>query len=163
MGSQSGNFHPDQPVIGVSWDDAQAYIQWLGKRTGVAYRLPTEAQWEYAARGGEAYRYAGSDDPGAVAWYSANANNQTHVVGGKAPNGYGLYDMSGNVYEWCQDWYGDYSRRKANDPQGPARGPARVVRGGSFNGTARGCRGSYRYGSTPEFRDTGIGFRLARG
>ena len=131
------------------------------------YRLPTEAQWEYAAKGGNGtpgdFTYSGSDKIGDVAWYSGNSGNKTHEIGQKAPNGLGLYDMSGNVWEWCWDWYGDYSSSAQTDPQGAAAGYNRVLRGGSWNSDASGTRSVYRVSNyNPYFRIYDYGFRLVR-
>ena len=151
--------------IFVSWFEAKAYADWLSAKTGLNYDLPTEAQWEYAARGGiksHGYTYAGSDSLEEVGWYGSNSGRQTHPVGGKKPNELGLYDMSGNVWEWCQDWYGKYRRSIQNDPQGPESGYNRVIRGGSWDYSARYCRVSDRYVIYPYYRSFNIGFRLAR-
>ena len=130
------------------------------------YRLPTEAQWEYAAKGGNGspgnYTYAGSNTVGDVAWYSSNSGSATHAVGTKAPNGLGLYDMSGNVEEWCWDWYGSYSSSAQTDPLGASSGPSRVLRGGSWFDAAESVRSAYRYSNGPNSRSSGFGFRLAR-
>jgi len=130
------------------------------------YRLPTEAQWEYAVRGGNGspgnYAYSGSDTVGDVAWYSDNSGSKTHEVGKKAPNGLGLYDMSGNVSEWCWDWYGSYPSVAQTDPMGASSGSYRVVRGGSWNYSAGGTRSTYRDYCGPNYRDYGVGFRLVR-
>ena len=128
------------------------------------YRLPTEAQWEYAARGGNGspgnYTYSGSDTVGNVAWYSSNSGSRTHEVGKKAPNGLGLYDMTGNVWEWCWDWYGSYSSGAQTDPVGAVSGSDRVERGGSWYDSAEGTRSTYRYGNGPSHRSGYVGFRL---
>jgi formylglycine-generating enzyme required for sulfatase activity len=157
-----------QPVINVSWDDAVAYCQWLSQQTGQRYRLPTEAEWEYAARsGGKKEKWAGTSDEarlGEYAWYyDGNSGSKSHFVGEKQPNGLGLYDMSGNVWEWCRDWFGPYSREQVADPVGPESGSDRVVRGGGWGIPAWFCRSAYRDRCGPDFRDDFIGFRLARG
>lgn len=158
------------PIVGVSWNDAVAYANWLSKKTGKKYRLPTEAEWEYAARGGnksKLFKYAGGNDPGSVGWYIENSGSKTHPVGQKKSNELGLYDMSGNVYEWCNDWYSDgyYDECKkkglVKNPQGPNSGSSRVYRGGSWDYYAGYCRVSNRSLSAPDYRDYGFGFRLA--
>ena len=137
MGNNPSNFTGDNlPVEEVSWDDCQLFIAKLNQLTGRNFRLPTEAEWEYAARGGnksKGYKYAGSNTIDNVAWYKDNSGDKTHPVGSKAPNELGLYDMNGNVWEWCQDWFGDYSSSAQTNPTGPASGELRVNRGGSFN------------------------------
>lgn len=156
------------PVERVSWEDAQAFIAELNRREGVGtYRLPTEAEWEYAARGGRqsgGYVYAGSNRLSSVGWYTENSGDKTHPVGRKQPNELGLYDMSGNVWEWVQDWYDDdyYSSSPATDPHGPATGARRVYRGGSWNYLARYCRAAYRNRAAPGYRNSYLGVRLAR-
>ena len=152
------------PIHYVSWSDAQEFIQKLNASTGKNYRLPTEAEWEYAARGGEeskGYKYSGGNDIDTIAWYYNNSG-QTKSVGTKAPNELGIYDMSGNVYEWCSDWYGpDYQTNSPqNNPIGPATGSNRVLRGGSWSAGASACRVSYRISNTPNFRKNDYGFRL---
>ena len=154
------------PVEKVSWDDCQTFIQKLNQLTGKKFRLPTEAEWEYAARGGNksnGYKYSGSNSIGEVAWYEGNSGNVTHEVGTKAPNELGLYDMTGNVWEWCSDWYGSnyYSSVPSTNPTGPTSGSARVVRGGSWLNNAQLCRVSYRSDdANPANHYSTVGFRL---
>ena len=149
------------PTSGNSTWDA---VEIVNGSTG--YRLPTEAQWEYAARGGNGspgnYTYSGSNNVDDIAWYSSNSGSKTHEVGKKAPNGLGLYDMSGNVWEWCWDMYGSYSSGAQTDPVGADSGSSRVGRGGSWYFLAGSTRSSYRGSHGPVNRDDGIGFRLAR-
>ena len=164
MGSNPSYFKGDNlPVEHVSWDEVQEFLRKLNEITGKNYRLPTEAEWEFAARGGNSsrgYKYSGSNSIGNVAWYDGNSGDRTHAVGTKSPNELGIYDMSGNVYEWCQDWYGDYSSSSQRNPKGPNGGSRRVFRGGSWH-SARDCRVSCRSGFTPDFRYFPLGFRLA--
>lgn len=151
------------PVEIVSWNDCQTFIQKLNQLTGKNFRLPTEAEWEYAARGGnksKGYKYAGSNTLSEVAWYSENSSSKTHPVKQKLANELGLYDMSGNVYEWCQDWFGNYSSAQTN-PTGPASGSYRVIRGGSCYDYASYCRVSIRFTGTPANCYTNLGLRLA--
>ena len=165
MRNNPSNFKgADRPVERVSWDDCQDFLQKLNAHTGKNYRLPTEAEWEYAARGGaysEGYLSAGSDKLKDVGWYDENSGNETHPVGEKLPNELGLYDLSGNVWEWCEDWYGSYPSGSQTNPTGPSRGSDRVSRGGSWISVAQYCRVSYRYPYSPEGRDFNLGFRLA--
>ena len=152
------------PAYHVSWNDCQDFIRRLNALTGENFRLPTEAEWEYAARGGNksrGYKYAGSNNIDNVAWYYDNSGSQTHNVATKSPNELGLYDMSGNVWEWCQDWYGSYSSGSQTNPTGPSSGNSRVGRGGCWGRSARECRVSYRYYDTPVSRSSGLGLRLA--
>ena len=154
MGSDPSYFKGDNlPVEYVSWNDCQTFIKRLNRYTDRNFRLPTEAEWEFAARGGNYsrhYKYSGSDYIGDVAWYEDNSDNRTHPVGTKQANELGLYDMSGNVWEWCSDWYDSYSSYSQNDPTGPNSGYSRVMRGGGRNGLARGCRSSHRGSYTPD-------------
>ncbi len=166
MGSNPSYFKGDnqRPVENVSWNDCQEFIEKLNRLTGKNFRLPTEAEWEYAARGGNksrGYKYSGSDNPDLVAWYDDNSGDKTHPVAQKQSNESGLYDMSGNVWEWCQDWCGDYSSNSQTNPRGASTGSLRVLRGGSWNDIARGVRVSYRGGITPGDRDLIFGLRLA--
>jgi formylglycine-generating enzyme required for sulfatase activity len=165
MGSNPSYFKGDNlPVERVSWEDVQEFIQKLNTLTGKNFRLPTEAEWEYAARGGnksKGYKYSGSNNLDEVAWYGDNSGGKTHPVGTKAPNELGIYDMSGNVWEWCSDWYGEYSHTAQSNPTGPSSGSLRVLRGGSWNRDAGDCRVSLRTDSTPTCRSFNIGFRLA--
>ena len=156
----------NHPVLHVSWNDAVAYCEWMSRTTGENYRLPTEAEWEYAAGGGASGRtkWAGTNSEsslGSYAWYGSNSNSQTHPVGTKSPNGLGLFDMSGNVWEWCSDWKGDYSSGGQTNPQGPASGSLRVIRGGSWDHDPSYCRVAYRFNFTPDFRNYYLGFRVA--
>ena len=156
------------PVLYVSWNDAMEYCNWLKQKTGRTFTLPTEAQWEYAARGGKksnGYKYAGSNDIGSVAWYGninsdGTAKGNTHSVGQKLSNELGLYDMTGNVWEWCSDWYGNYSKHSQTNPQGPSSGSYRVLRGGSWYINARYCRVSIRDRDDPDYGNSFHGFRL---
>ena len=151
------------PAYYVSWEDiVNIFIPRLNKITGKTFRLPTEAEWEYAARGGsksKGYKYSGSNTIGDVAWYYNNSS-LTHQVGSKLPNELGIYDMSGNVWEWCSDWYGSYSSSSQTNPTGPTSGSYRVLRGGGWYGSAQICRVSIRYYGSPDFRGSYFGFRL---
>lgn len=153
------------PVEKVSWNDCQGFIMKLSRMTGGKFRLPTEAEWEYAARGGnksKGYEYSGSNVIDEVAWYFKNSGSGTHPVGTKLPNELGIYDMIGNVREWCQDWYGEYSGVPQTNPQGPSSDSHRVLRGGSWKRYARYSSVSYRNYLTPDNRsDYDCGFRLA--
>jgi formylglycine-generating enzyme required for sulfatase activity len=150
------------PVERVSWDDVQAFIAKVSARDGVTYRLPTEAEWERAARGGQAFAYAGSNELDAVGWYGENSGDRTHPVCAKSRNGYGLCDMTGNVWEWVGDWKADYGSASATDPRGPSTGSNRVIRGGGWSYGAGGARVACRYGGAPAYRFNALGFRLLR-
>ncbi|MEZ4827056.1 MAG: SUMF1/EgtB/PvdO family nonheme iron enzyme [Bacteroidia bacterium] len=163
--------HPMRPVERVSWEESQEFVKKLNTQTGKTYRLPTEAEWEYAARGGkysQGFTYAGSNNLFEVGWYDDNSQDITQPVGLKRPNELGLYDMSGNVYEWCQDWYGsDYYAQCAKqkiiyNPKGPESGERRVVRGGSWGYIVFNCRVAHRGGDHPSYRYLDIGLRLCR-
>lgn len=164
MGSNPSDFSgTNLPVEWVSWDDCQTFITKLNQLTGKNFRLPTEAEWEYAARGGQksrGYKYAGSNTLSDVAWYTDNSDSKTHPVKQKQANELGLYDMSGNVWEWCQDWLGSYSSNAQTNPTGPSSGSDRVARGGGWYNSASICRVACRYGSSPGFRDNSLGFRV---
>jgi formylglycine-generating enzyme required for sulfatase activity len=155
------------PVEQVSWNDAQDFIRRLNSQSGKRYRLPTEAEWEYAARsGGKSKKWAGASSEsslGDYAWYGSNSGGKTHPAGQKLPNGLGLHDMSGNVWEWCNDWYDGtyYNQSPRDNPGGPSSGSSRVLRGGSwFNAVVR-ARAAIRYGIVPVDRFSRMGFRLA--
>ena len=162
MGTNPSDFKdcPDCPVEQVSWNDAQAFVRTLNAmEDSKRYRLPTEAEWEYAARGGsDGDRY--SADLNAIAWYDKNCNERPHKVGKKAPNGYGLHDMLGNVYEWVQDWKGPYPGGEVTDPKGPARGKFRLIRGGSWETGPKSCRATHRLDATAGFRIHALGLRV---
>ncbi len=151
------------PVEQVSWLDVQEYIRKLNQKTGKKYRLPTEAEWEFAAIGGvmsKGFMYSGGNDINSVAWYFENSGSKTHTVEGKHGNELGIHDMSGNVYEWCSDWYGSYSSTYQRNPQGVSNGQHRVLRGGKWDSNASYCSISYRYRNLPDQRNVGYGFRL---
>jgi formylglycine-generating enzyme required for sulfatase activity len=186
IGSNPSNFKGDTlPVEKVSWHDVIEYCNKRSLREGLTpayrgsgdsvtcdlsasgYRLPTEAEWEYAAKGGAngaylTYEYAGSNSVDGIGWYTDNSGNRTHPAGQKQPNDLGIYDMSGNVWEWCWDWYGNYPGGSQTDPVGPASGSSRVLRGGSWENSAPFLRSAYHGGSTPANRVNSVGFRLVR-
>ena len=158
----SMNTGENLPVESVSWDDCQLFISKLNEITGVKFRLPTEAEWEYAARGGDVskgYRYAGSDSIDEVAWYY-NFDTASHEVGGKQPNELGIYDMSGNVLEWCSDWHGPYKAGLQKNPTGPKSGDYRVTRGGFWESESNHCSVTYRHPVSPDDVSQSIGLRL---
>jgi formylglycine-generating enzyme required for sulfatase activity len=153
----------DRPVEQVSWNDVQKFIKALNQKTGKKYRLPTEAEWEYAARGGnksKGNKYSGSNNLDEVAWYDGNSGRKTNDVGTKSPNELGIYDMSGNVSEWVSDWYGDYSSGAQTNPAGPSSGSHRVLRGGGWISDAVSCRVSDRNDYSPDSWNDDVGFRL---
>ena len=166
MGSNPSYFEGDNlPVEMVSWNDCQTFIKKLNELTGETFRLPTEAEWEYAAKGGnksKGYTYSGSNTIADVAWYRGNSDNETHAVATKSPNELGIYDMSGNVWEWCQDWYGSYSSSAQTNPTGPSSGSDRVFRGGFWYSYASYCRSAFRYSLAPSSGTCDLGLRLAR-
>jgi formylglycine-generating enzyme required for sulfatase activity len=163
------NAGANAPVEGVSWDDAQEYCRKLTEReraagrlpAGYEYSLPTEAQWEYACRAGTTGPYAGNGDLSSMGWYDDNSGSTTHPVGQKQANAWGLYDMHGNVWEWCHDWYGSYPGGAVTDPTGASSGSYRVGRGGSWNLDAGFCRSALRIILDPSNRFINLGFRLA--
>ncbi|GAB4488088.1 MAG: formylglycine-generating enzyme family protein [Saprospiraceae bacterium] len=188
--SETGNLRsPEQgnyPVLHVSWNDAAHFCNWLSERAGFqkvydfqedslkidltanGYRLPTEAEWEYAAAGGKPVKkgkYAGAGPLASLAWYSGNAARHPHAVGLKNPNALGIHDLSGNVWEWCHDWYdkGYYAKsREAKNPSGSVSGETRVLRGGAWNNSGKHLRIANRSNRYPDFRDGSVGFRVAR-
>jgi formylglycine-generating enzyme required for sulfatase activity len=165
MGSSPSSFMKgdNYPVERVSWKDIQKFLRRLNAATGKQYRLPTEAEWEYAARGGnrsQGYLYSGSNDIGEVAWYAGNSGNKTHPVGQNRPNELGLYDMSGNVWEWCNDRWEHYPTGVLMNPKGATTGSNRVIRGGGWNFTAETCRVAFRSNFPPDLRSYDLGFRV---
>ncbi|MDR1617868.1 MAG: formylglycine-generating enzyme family protein [Treponema sp.] len=186
MGNNPSRFTgDDRPVDSASWLDAVGFCNALSEKAGLppayeiagntvtwrreagGYRLPTESEWEYAARGGingvsGQALYAGGEKPEDVGWYDGNSGKVSHPVKGKAPNGLGLYDMSGNLWEWCWDYYGEYPRQAVTDPSGPAESPRRVLRGGAWFTPVNLLRVTYRYWNSPGFKANSVGFRLAR-
>ena len=153
----------------MSWEDAVEFCRKLSelpveKEAGNVYRLPTEAEWEYACRAGTTTKYSLGDDDselGTYAWFTENSGSKSHPVGGKLPNAWGLYDMHGNVWEWCQDWYGAYPDRAVTDPTGTRTGSIRVHRGGSWSHAAENCRSAYRGRGYPSSRYDYSGFRVS--
>ena len=171
MGSNPSFFKgTSNPVESVNYDDCITFINQLNTLLkdqlpqGRKFRLPTEAEWEYAARGGnksKGCKYSGSNSISTVAWYYKNSGDKTHPVKQKASNELGLYDMSGNVYEWCSDWYDDYSSSPQNNPKGPGSGSNRVIRGGSWYSNEQNCRSANRSYIYPGYRGSTYGLRLA--
>ena len=149
----------DYPMYFVSWEECRSFCEKLSEKLGLTVSLPTEAQWEYACRAGTTGAYAG--DLGEMGWYWDNSGGGTHPVGQKKPNAWGLYDMHGNVEEWCQDWYDYdyYTESPTSDPTGPSSGSCRVYRGGGWRNDAQYCRSARRSGVTPDSRYDGLGFR----
>ena len=166
MGSNPSRYKGDDlPMEEVSWNDCQNFISKLNQLISEKFRLPTEAEWEFDAKGGnknKGYIYSGSNNIGDVAWYNSNSCSKTHAVGTKAPNELGIYDMSGNVREWNQDWYGSYSSSAQTNPIGPASGSFRVYRGGDWDNITAVCRTAYRSFNTPASMLNHLGFRLAK-
>lgn len=151
------------PVFNATWDDIKTFIKRLNKKTGRKFRLPTEAEWEYAARGGKysiGFIFSGAAEPDSVAWYDNNSDNRLHPVGQKDPNELGIYDMSGNVWEYCSDWYDDYRGNNLKNPAGPSKGDYHVIRGGSWNTQRHTCRSTYRQDNSLQSPIPDIGFRL---
>ncbi|MCX7046265.1 MAG: SUMF1/EgtB/PvdO family nonheme iron enzyme [Candidatus Sumerlaeota bacterium] len=165
-GQNPSNFKgANNPVEKVRWDDATEFCRRISQKAGKNYCQPTEAQWEYACRAGSNGRYcfgATESQLGEYAWFDGNSGSQTHPVGQKKPNQWGLFDMHGNVYEWCADWYGAYTAEKQRNPSGPSSGDFRVLRGGSWNRVPVRCRSAARGYSAPVSRNNYLGFRLAR-
>ncbi len=158
-------FGDNAPDTMVSWHDAQAFIAWLNQADGKGWRLPSEAEWEYACRAGGNHTYCGSNDVGSVAWYDGNSGNRPQAVATKQPNAWGLHDMSGNVWEWVQNWYHDSYRGAPTNGSAWVSGGdqrLRMLRGGSWNDLARNSRAADRYVNSPDFRYFLSGFRVAR-
>jgi formylglycine-generating enzyme required for sulfatase activity len=169
QGAVVSNENADIPVENVSWDDAVEFCKKLSdlpeeKKAGRLYRLPTEAEWEYACRAGSKTAYSFDDEEGLLpeyGWFKRNSSNRTHTVGLLESNAWGLYDMHGNVWEWCSDRYGEYPKGAVSDPTGPKEGSFRVLRGGSWNDGAARCRSASRGWIDPSIRISGLGFRVA--
>jgi formylglycine-generating enzyme required for sulfatase activity len=160
----SGEDTSSHPVESVRWEEAVEFCKRLSAKEGKIYRLPTEAEWEYACRAGSTTRYNSGDDHGSLgeyAWHSGNSDDKPHSVGEKKPNAWGLRDMHGNVWEWCADWYGLYDGEEVSDPSGPEMGTSRVIRGGCWGSAAETCRAAYRIGSEPWNLNDDLGFRVA--
>jgi formylglycine-generating enzyme required for sulfatase activity len=169
QGAIVGNENADLPVENVSWDDAVEFCKKLSdlpeeKKAGRVYRLPTEAEWEYACRAGSKTAYSFDDEEGLLpeyGWFNRNSSDRTHTVGLLEPNAWGLYDMHGNVWEWCSDRHGEYPKGAVSDPTGPKVGSYRVYRGGSWGINAANCQSAYRNGYSPSLRNSFLGFRVA--
>jgi formylglycine-generating enzyme required for sulfatase activity len=169
QGAVVGNENADLPVEMVSWDDAVEFCKKLSelpdeKKAGRVYRLPTEAEWEYACRAGSKTAYSFDDEEGLLpeyGWFNRNSSRRTHTVGLLEPNAWGLYDMHGNVWEWCSDRHGEYPKGAVSDPTGPKEGSYRVYRGGSWDDEAALCRSAYRRRNDPSDRIINLGFRVA--
>jgi formylglycine-generating enzyme required for sulfatase activity len=166
MGNNPSNFKDcvsNCPVENVSWNDAKEFVSKLNSKEGInKYRLPTEAEWQYACQAGSKTDYANGNSLDVMGWYEKNSDFKTHPVAKKKPNAWGLFDMHGNVGEWCEDWKGSYSSGNYKDPVGPSTGLYRVNRGGSWNCNASYCRSSYRYGGNQALRLCNLGLRLVR-
>ena len=159
----SWGWNDKHPMAMVNYNDCVAYCNWLGEEYGGNWRLPTEAEWEYAARGGnksKGYLYSGSNDPDMAGWYADNSAGQTNSVGRKSSNELGIYDMSGNVWEWCKDWYGPYTTEAQTNPRGSTTGSNRMLRGGGWNGDASRMRVTDRGTYEPTLRMNNSGFRV---
>ena len=165
MGNNPSYFQGERhPVEMVSWDDCQEFVKKLKEMTGMRFRLPTEAEWEYAARGGnrgKGYKYSGGNLLQQIAWYNENSGGTSHEVGKKSPNELGIYDMSGNIWEWVQDWKGDFSEEEMTNPTGPEAGDEKVCRGGGWNREHDRCRVSYRGDDLPDLQYCSLGLRIA--
>ncbi|MFN5103768.1 MAG: formylglycine-generating enzyme family protein [Planctomycetota bacterium] len=169
QGAVVSNENADIPVENVSWDDAVEFCKKLSdlpeeKKAGRLYRLPTEAEWEYACRAGSKTAYSFDDEEGLLpeyGWFKRNSSNRTHTVGLLESNAWGLYDMHGNVWEWCSDRYGEYPKGAVSDPTGPKEGSYRVIRGGCWNDEAARCRSASRGWLGPSYRGDSLGFRVA--
>ncbi len=165
-GIEKSRTEDNHPAVHVSWNDANAFCEWISSENGKQYRLPTEAEWEYAARGGgktKNYRFSGSDNIDEVAWYGSNSTGKTHPVGQKKPNELGLYDMSGNVWEWCSDWYDEKYYEKSSiekNPSGAKSGKYKVLRGGGWFNSAVNCLVAFRLDRSPDYSYNIRGFRL---
>lgn len=162
MGNNPSSFKGvNQPANNISWEEAQEFIEKINILSkAYTYRLPTEAEWEYACRAGSTETHAGDLDQ--MAWYEANSGGKSHPVGKKKPNAWGLYDMHGNVQEWCQDWYGEYPSETVTDPQGPKNGTDKVLRGGGWHNHPKSCRSASRVIGMPSNHYFYVGFRLVR-
>ena len=164
LGNSTRGVGSNYPMYYVSWDDCQEFITKLNALTGKTFRLPTEAEWEFAARGGtksQGFTYSGSNTVDDVAWYFDTSSSTTHPVATKAPNELGIYDMTGNVWEWCQDWHGSYGNSPRTNPMGAVNGSNRVYRGGGWFCSAKFCHSSFRFNNSPAFRSCIQGLRLA--
>jgi formylglycine-generating enzyme required for sulfatase activity len=170
QGDKVGGQNGALPVERVSWEDSVEFCKRLSefpeeKKSGRVYRLPTEAEWEHACRAGSKTAFSFDDEPGLLpeyGWFSRNTSDRTHTVGLLEPNAWGLYDMHGNLWEWCSDWYGEYPKEAISDPSGPIQGSARVIRGGGWYSVAANCRSARRLGRNPEDRSNrDYGFRIA--
>jgi len=162
MSSNPSHFRgEDLPVENVTWTEATTFCEQLSQKINRHVRLPTEAEWEYVCRAGNSAPTFVAKALDEVSWYEANSNDVVHAVQGKKPNAWGVYDMCGNVAQWCDDWFEEYPRHEVTDPPGPLLGTSRVVRGGSWLSLARCCRAAYRFKASPDERNNYTGFRVA--